>query len=64
MSRHTLQDFKPGTAKYKQYYDTYWISCEEVALYKKWSFPFRIFSVNVTNSAGNCGFGYIYWRNP
>ena len=22
------------------------------------------FSVNVTKSAGNCGFGYIYWRNP
>ena len=21
-------------------------------------------SVNVTKSAGNCGFGYIYWRNP
>ena len=21
-------------------------------------------SVNVTKSAGNCGFGHIYWRNP
>ena len=33
-------------------------------LHKKWSFPLRIFSVNVTNSKGNCGFGHIYWRNP
>ena len=24
----------------------------------------RIFSVNVTKSAGNCEFGHIYWRNP
>ena len=24
----------------------------------------RISSVNVTKSAGNCGFGHIYWRNP
>ena len=34
------------------------------ALHKKWSFPLRIFSVNVTKSAGICGFGHIYWRNP
>ena len=33
------------------------------ALYKKWSFTLRIFSVNVTKSSGNCGFGHIYWRN-
>ena len=33
-------------------------------LHKKWSFPLRISSVNVTKSAGNCGFGHIYWRNP
>ena len=26
-------------------------------------FPLRIFSVNVTNYAGNCGFGHIYLRN-
>ena len=24
----------------------------------------RISSVNVTKSAGNCGFGHINWRNP
>ena len=33
-------------------------------LYKKWSFPLRISSVNLTKSAGNCRFGHIYWRNP
>ena len=31
-------------------------------LHKKWSFPLRISSVNVTKSAGDCGFGHIYWR--
>ena len=30
---------------------------------KKWSFPFRITSENVTNLAVSCGFGHIYWRN-
>ena len=29
-------------------------------LHKKSSFPLRISSVNVTKSAGNCGFGHIY----
>ena len=33
-------------------------------LHKKWSFPLGISSVNVTKSAGNCGFGHTYWRNP
>ena len=33
-------------------------------LHKKWTFPLRISSVNVTKSGGNCGFGHIYWRNP
>ena len=33
-------------------------------LHKKWSFPLRISSVNVTKSAGNCGFGHISWRIP
>ena len=28
--------------------------------HKKWSFPLRISSVNVTKSAGNCGLGRIY----
>ena len=34
------------------------------SLHKKWSFPLRISSVNVTKSAASCGFGHIYWRNP
>ena len=32
--------------------------------HKKWSFPLRISPVNVTKSAGNCGFDHNYWRNP
>ena len=31
---------------------------------KKWIFPLKISSVNVTKSGGNSGFGHIYWRNP
>ena len=30
---------------------------------KKCIFPLRISSVNVTKSAGKCGFSHIYWRN-
>ena len=33
-------------------------------LYKKWSFPLRISSVNKTKSAVSCWFFQIYWRNP
>ena len=29
-------------------------------MHKKWSFRLRIASVNLTKSAGNCGYGYIY----
>ena len=35
----------------------------EAQLHKKWSFPLRIFSVNMTKSTVSCGFGHIYWRN-
>ena len=35
-------------------------SLPNISLYKKWSFPLSISSVNVTKSAGNCGFGHIY----
>ena len=38
--------------------------CKLTTLHKKWTFPLRIFSVNVTKSAVCCGFGHIYWRNP
>ena len=34
-----------------------------VTLHKKWSFPLHISSLNKTKSAGNCGFGQIYWKN-
>ena len=34
-----------------------------LSLHKKWSFPLRIYSINVTNSAECCEFGYIYWIN-
>ena len=33
-----------------------------LTLHKKWRFPLRISSVNLTKSAGNCGFGHINWR--
>ena len=35
-----------------------------ITLHKKWSFPLRISSVNVTKSAVSCGSGHIYWRRP
>ena len=37
---------------------------KSITLHKKWSFPLSISSVNGTKSAGICGFGHIYWRNP
>ena len=41
------------------------ISCvTSIALHKKWNFPLKISSVNVTKSAAFCGFGHIYGRNP
>ena len=36
----------------------------KVTLHNKWSFPLRISSASVTKSKGNCGFAYIYWKNP
>ena len=38
----------------------WWYSC--IHWTKKWSFPLKVFSVNVTKSAGNCGFRHIYWE--
>ena len=35
----------------------------QFTLHKKWSFPLRISSVNVTKSAVSFGFGHIDWRN-
>ena len=33
-----------------------------VTMHKKWSFPFRISSLNVTKSSVNCRFGHISWK--
>ena len=33
-----------------------------ITVHKKWSFPLRISSVNVTKSARNWLFGHIYWK--
>ena len=33
-------------------------------LHKKTKFFIKDFFKNVIKSAGNCGFGHIYWRNP
>ena len=37
---------------------------EKATQHKKWIFPLRIFSVNMTKSAVSCGFSHIYLRNP
>ena len=50
---------RPGTAGLKRTV----VVNQLVTLRKKWSFQLRVSSVNVTKSAGNCGFGNIYWRN-
>ena len=39
------------------------VDCEKLHGTKKWSFPLRISSVNLTKSAFSCGFSHIYWRN-
>ena len=31
---------------------------------QKMTFLLRISSLNMTKSAGICGYGHIYWRNP
>ena len=37
---------------------------QQLSLHKKWSFPLRIPSVNVTKCSDSCGSGHIYLRNP
>ena len=34
-----------------------------ISLCKKWNFSLKISLVNLTKSAGICGFGHLYWRN-
>ena len=36
------------------------VSVKIWTLHKKWSFPLRISSINVTKSPGNCGFGHTF----
>ena len=43
---------------------TYASATQKLLPHKKWSFPLRIYSVNVTKSAGDCGFGHIYSIKP
>ena len=38
--------------------------CQCNGLHKKWSFPLRVSSVNVTKSTVSSRFGHIYRRNP
>ena len=59
-----LQKIKLGTSTNSNMQNFKYDDGDFVSMYKKWSFPLRISSVNVTKSAGNCGFGHIYWRNP
>ena len=53
VTKRYFWQFLPGTKCKHGYYN------KIVALHKKWSFPLKISSVNVTQSAGNCGFGHI-----
>ena len=43
----------------KEIHQGYW----DLSLHKKWNFPLRISSANVTKSVVSCGFAHIYWRN-
>ena len=52
------EEFKKQFACLGEYTEKY-ITFTIPTLHKKWSFPLRISSVNVTKSAGN-----FYWRNP
>ena len=52
-----------GRNKFQSYFD-FMKRANLWSLHKKWSFPFRTSSVNVTKSAFSWGFGHIYWGNP
>ena len=44
--------------------DKLWIEDIFYTVHKKWSFPLKVSSVDVTQSTGNGGFGQIDWWNP
>ena len=50
---------------YKKNNNTFSKLIWEIAFHctKNWSFPLRVFSINVTKSAVSCGFVRICWRN-
>ena len=62
--RESEIDLSLSHFRVKSITSTKFIDNETVLLHKKWSFPLRISSINVTQSAVSCGFGHIYWRNP
>ena len=51
-------DMKTGVKLWPQF------PFKPISRHKQWSFRLRIFSVNVTESAENCGFGHTNWRKP
>ena len=55
--QHLWRSYTDTRSFYKQHF------YKQHPLHKKWSFLLRISSVNVTKSAGKCGFGHIYWKN-
>ena len=74
----TITKESPGSLSWSYFSVKHWLSLfilfsscsittsrmsQQHYLHKKWSFPLRIYPVNVTRFAGNCGFGHIYWRN-
>ena len=66
---HTLfkgfgENWSINTMWYNQFFPGQYIPCIWTDTAQKRNFLVRIFSVNVTKSTGNYGFGYIYWRNP
>ena len=66
MQSNIEADCKINFAEFPMAYN-YWLESFKtpyLPLHKKIIFVLRISSVNVTKSAGRCGFGHIYWRNP
>ena len=47
----------------RKYTGITFLSISPRPLHKKWSFPLRISSVNVTKSAVSCRLGHICWKN-
>ena len=63
-NKNLITDFKEKVELFSQFFAKHCTLVDNPTLHKKWSFPLRISSVNVTKPIGNCGFGHIDWRNP